>query len=58
MNKNSIIGFALMGLVLIVFSIYNQPSQQELDAMRVQDSINQVNKEKAEAERKVAEHHR
>ena len=44
-----------MGLVLIVFSIYNQPSQQELDAMRVQDSINQVNKEKAETERKVAE---
>ncbi len=55
MNKNSIIGFALMGLVLIVFSIYNQPSQQELDAMRVQDSINQVNKEKTETERKVAE---
>ena len=55
MNKNSIIGFALMGLVLIGFSIYNQPSEADLAAQRQQDSIAQVAREQAETARQVAE---
>lgn len=55
MNKNTIIGFALMGLVLIGFSIYNQPSEQELNAQRIQDSISNAARQKADTERKVAE---
>ena len=55
MNKNSIIGFALMGLVLIGFSIYNQPSEADLAAQRQQDSIAQVARDQAETARQVAE---
>lgn len=39
MNKNNIIGFLLIAVVLIGFSWYNQPSAEELRAAFVQDSI-------------------
>lgn len=55
MNKNNIIGFVLIILVLIGFSWYNQPSEEELAAQRKQDSINTVLKERAEKNRKIAE---
>lgn len=55
MNKNNIIGFVLIILVLIGFSWYNQPSEEEVAAQRKQDSIASVLKEKAENDRKIAE---
>lgn len=48
MDRNSIIGIVLIFLVLVVFSIINKPSQEQIDAMRIrQDSIQQVEAEKA-----------
>ena len=51
MDKNTIIGFLLIAAVLIGFSWWQQPSKEEIDAMRKQDSIAQVAKQKAEATR-------
>ena len=60
MNKDTLIGFLLIGLVLIGFSWYNQPSQEEMDAYRQQqDSITalkqdqETKKAMVEAERKA-----
>lgn len=39
MNKNSLIGFVLIGVVLIVFSYLNRPSSEQLAQQRAQDSI-------------------
>ena len=39
MNKNNIIGFLLIAVVLIGFSWYNQPSAEEQRAAFIQDSI-------------------
>ena len=39
MNKNNIIGFLLIAVVLIGFSWYNQPSAEEQRTAFVQDSI-------------------
>ena len=47
MNKDTFIGFVLIGLILIGFSWYNQPSQEQVDAARIQDSIAAVMKENA-----------
>ena len=47
MNRDTVIGFILIGLVLIGFSWYNQPSAEQLEAMRKEDSIAVVNQEKA-----------
>ena len=55
MNKNNIIGFVLMGLVLIGFSWYNQPTEEQIAAPRRQDSISAAMKKKAEEDRKIAE---
>ena len=61
MNKDTLIGFVLIGLVLIGFSWYNQPSQEEIEAYRKQqDSIaavqqdREVKKAMADADRKAA----
>jgi YidC/Oxa1 family membrane protein insertase len=48
MNRDTIIGFVLIGLVLIGFSWWNQPSAEEIEAARKQDSIAAVAKEQAE----------
>ena len=48
MDKNSIIGFVLIAAVLIGFSIYSQPSEQEQRAAFVKDSTEQANRAKAE----------
>ena len=53
MNKNTIIGFILMGVVLFGFSWYNQPSEEQINAQRKQDSIENVLKQKAEQEQKA-----
>ncbi len=60
MNRDTLIGFVLIGLVLIGFSWYNQPSQEEIEAyQRQQDSLAAVQQDKdvkakiAEAERKA-----
>ncbi len=46
MNRDTLIGFLLIGLVLIGFSWYNQPSQEEMEAyQRQQDSIAAVQKD-------------
>ena len=44
MDKNNIIGFLLIAVVLIGFSWYNQPSAEEQRAAFVKDSIEHVNK--------------
>lgn len=54
MDKNSIIGFVLIGMVLIGFSWYSQPSKEEVRAAFVKDSIAQANRAKAEDAAKVA----
>ncbi len=55
MNKDTLIGFALIGVVLIAFSWWNQPSQEEVEAyQRQQDSIEAVQK-KAEKEALMTE---
>ncbi len=48
MDKNSIIGIILIFIVLVVFSVINQPSKEQIEAMKHrQDSIQQVEAEKA-----------
>ncbi|MFN5842172.1 MAG: hypothetical protein ACK45G_02960, partial [Bacteroidota bacterium] len=43
LDKNSIIGFILIGILLVVFSIYNSPSEDEIKKRnKTADSIAQV----------------
>lgn len=54
MNRNTLIGFSLIAVILIVFSWLNQPSQEEIDAYyRAQDSIATAT---ALAQKQQAEH--
>lgn len=46
MDKNTIIGFALIALVLVGFSYWTRPSEAELAAQRKQDSIAAVMRQK------------
>ena len=55
MNKDTIIGFVLIGLVLIGFSWYNQPSEEAILAQQKEDSIAAVVKQNAEKAKKAAE---
>ena len=52
MSKNNIIGFVLIALVLIGFSWYSQPSEEERREAFVRDSIQQVAREQYEAKAK------
>ena len=56
MDKNTLVGFTLIGAVLIGFSIYNRPSQEEMErAQRYQDSIQAIAlQETAKLEAKAA----
>lgn len=43
MDKNTLVGFALIGAVIVGFGIYNRPNQEErARAQHYQDSIQQV----------------
>ena len=53
MNKNTIIGFILMAAVLFGFSWYNQPSEEQINAQRKKDSIENVIKQKAEQQQRA-----
>ena len=55
MNKDTIIGFVLIALVLIGFSWYNQPSAEEIEAARKQDSIAAAIKDNAVKQQKASE---
>ena len=55
MDKNTILGFVLIALVLIGFSWYNQPSAEQIEAQRTEDSIAQVIKANAEKKQKADE---
>lgn len=59
MDKNTLVGFALIGAVIVGFGIYNRPSQEErARAQHYQDSIQQVIQEQEEikkAQEAVAE---
>ena len=49
MDKNTLVGFALIGAVVIGFSIYNRPSQEEMArAKHYQDSIQVIAQKVAE----------
>ena len=54
MNKNNIIGFLLIAVVLIVFSWYSQPSAEEQRAAFVQDSIAKAKRTEMEKANKAA----
>ena len=54
MNKNTLIGFVLIAVVLVGFSWYSQPSQEEMRAQFVKDSLEQVAKQKADQAAKIA----
>ena len=48
MDKNTLVGFVLIGAVLVGFSIWNRPSQEEMERARhFQDSIQAVEQQKA-----------
>ena len=54
MDKNTIIGFLLIGVIIIAFTILNRPSKEQIaEQQRLRDSIQQVEIQKAalEAER-------
>ena len=54
MNKNNIIGFVLCAAVLIGYSIWSQPSAEQVAAQKRQDSIENVARQKAENAAKLA----
>ena len=46
LDRNTIIGFVLLGILLILFTVYNQPSKEQLAiAKKKKDSIELVSKE-------------
>jgi YidC/Oxa1 family membrane protein insertase len=50
MDKNTFVGLLLIGAIIIGFSIYNAPSDEELaEQMRLRDSLEQVEAEKEAA---------
>ncbi len=46
MNKNNILGFIIIIAIIIIYSIWNAPSEEEKQARRIQDSIARVEQEK------------
>ena len=55
MNRDTIIGFVLIAVVLIGFSWWNQPSAEQIEAARLQDSIAAVQQAQAEKAKKEAQ---
>lgn len=54
MDKNTVIGFVLIAVVLIGFSIWSRPSAEERAQIAHQDSITAVARQKAEQANKAA----
>ena len=55
MDKNTLVGVVLIGVVIVGFGIYNRPSQEErAQAQHYQDSIQQVIRQKEAEARKQA----
>lgn len=55
MDRNTIIGFLLIGVIIIGYSLYNKPSQEEIDkANRRRDSLERI-KEEAELRKQQQE---
>ena len=55
MDKNTLVGFALIGAVVIGFSIYNRPSQEEMArAKHYQDSIQAIAQKEAAMQEQAA----
>lgn len=54
MDKNTIIGFVLIAVILIGFSIWSQPSEKERAKIAHQDSIAMIARQKAEKASKEA----
>ena len=54
MDKNTITGFILIAAVVIGYSWWQQPSAEEIEAMRKQDSISQVAQKEAEKKQQLA----
>ena len=49
MDKNTITGFLLIAVVMIVFTLTQQPSEEQLrERKRLQDSIQQVEQARAQ----------
>lgn len=42
MDRNSIIGFVLIGVLIVVYTFMNQPTQEQLDKKRQRDSIAKI----------------
>ena len=55
MDKNTITGFILIAAVLIGFSWWNKPSEEQMAQMRQQDSLQEVARKKAEETKKAAQ---
>ncbi|GHV50145.1 membrane protein insertase YidC [Bacteroidia bacterium] len=56
MDKNTVTGFILIGLVLVLFTWLNKPTPAQIEARRVQDSIARVEQARmAEQQRLAAE---
>ncbi|UTW61208.1 membrane protein insertase YidC [bacterium SCSIO 12741] len=54
MDKNSLIGFLLIGVILVGWTWWNTPSAEErIAAQRAHDSIAQIEKEQAEAQARM-----
>ncbi len=54
MDKNTVIGFLLIGAIIVAFTFLNRPTQEQLaQQQRMRDSLQQVERQKAalEAER-------
>ena len=55
MDKNTLVGFVLIGAVIVGFGIYNRPSQEErARAQHYQDSIQQVIKQQEKVQEQKA----
>ncbi|MBR3445272.1 MAG: membrane protein insertase YidC [Prevotella sp.] len=55
MDKNTIIGILLIGAVIIGFSIYNQPSEEEIKAQQELLAKQEADKKKAVEQQKAAQ---
>lgn len=55
MDRNTIIGFVLIGVILFTFSWLNRPSQEELALIRTQDSIARVEHARIQEELRQAQ---